>query len=128
ITRLILHCGDRYGTAQPPGGRFGIVSALVGRRSAWNLSHPWLGAAPWLTVLFSSVLAAAPVHAKHTATMAPSGAATWPQLLRRDPAVIKALGGRRRAVPFHSGPGPRGVGGGPARPASAAPEPSAAAP
>src|SRR5262245_43214875 len=71
----------------------------------------WWRVAPLLLVL----AAASPAAAKETHTVAPAGTASWPELLRRDPAVIKALGGRRRTIPFFAG-SQRSVGGQPAVP------------
>ena len=76
------------------------------------------------------LLGHSPAGAKQTMTVAPAGSTTWHELLRRDPAVIEALGGRRRAVPyFRVGP-PRAIGRSSQAPVPLPPAeaPSAAAP
>ena len=76
------------------------------------------------------VLGRSPAGAEQTMTVAPAGSTTWHELLRRDPAVIEALGGRRRVVPyFRAGP-PRAIGPALQEPVPVPPAeaPSAAAP
>src|SRR5437762_14339745 len=71
----------------------------------------------WHVARLLLLLVAVPLPVQATARIAvvPSGTATWPQMLRRDPAIVQALGGRRRAIPFFLG-SPRAIGGPPAVP------------
>src|SRR4029453_6913533 len=89
-------------------------ASIVGRPAGQR----WWRVAPLLLVL----AAAPPAPAKETPAVAPAGSVSWPEMLRRDPAVINALGGRRRAIPFFVG-SPRTVGGQPALPLPPPPPP-----
>src|SRR4030095_695378 len=62
-------------------------ASIVGRHSG---GRRW-----WRAALLSRLLAgAAPAAAKERTAFTPAGTASWPEMLRRDPAVINALGGR----------------------------------